>query len=83
LEALEPFLEECWILLYISGKQDADLGNRLGKSVPAKTDLNRESDKERAREGTGCLLEILLLLVRKALLFQRKDAMEQLKYCCF
>lgn len=50
-------------MLYIPGKLDWDLGNRLGCTIPSK------KDKERLSQG-GCtgrnsFLESLLLLVRK------------------
>lgn len=59
-----------FVVLYISGKQDADLGNRLGSTIPSK------GDKERISQGGSMGRNRLLPRKPIAVRVEGKDAME-------
>lgn len=57
-----------FVVLYVSGKQDSDLGNMLGSSI---------KDKERIRQGGGMGLNRFLPRKPVAVSKERKDGMDK------
>lgn len=62
-----------FVVLYIFGKQDSDLGNRLGRTIPSKINKDNRPRREHRKEQ----------LPRKpvAVSKERQDATEWSKDC--